>query len=218
MVMRTRHWLRLGFVGLVVSVASCSGATSTPTITPAASVPAPAATATGTPTAIPTAVVATPTTADTQAAASPDPAVDAYPLLAGYQGHFAGKWNDTTFATTGSMTWDITADPSTRTVHITVAVGGHFFGGAGGPPESIVLTHLGQGVISGHSLLFGDVSGTITPAGALNITLTNPPGSLISAVDITGTFTGGTDISMTYSVLFVAGGAVAKGTATLKRA
>jgi hypothetical protein len=192
----------------------------TPATTPRASVPAPAATATAAPTAISTVGAATPTTPTTapSASASPDPALDAYPLLAGYQGHFSGKWNDTTFATTGSMTWDITADASTRTVHITVAVGGHFFGGAGGPPESIVLTHLGQGVISGHSQLFGDVSGTITPAGALQITLKNPPGSLISTVDIAGTFTGGTDISMTYSVQFVAGGAVAKGTVTLKRA
>ncbi len=116
------------------------------------------------------------------------------------------------------MTWDITADPSARTVNVTVSVGGRFFGGSGAPPESITLTHLGQGVIAGHSASFGDVSGTITPSGALHITLSNIPGGAISRVDITGTFTGGSTISMNYTVGFVDGGANAVGTVTLNRA
>ena len=148
----------------------------------------------------------------------PSSATDAYPLLASFQGHFAGSWNDTTFGTTGSMSWDITANPSARTVNVTVDVGGRFFGGSGAPPESITLTHLGQGVIAGHSASFGDVSGTITSSGALHITLSNIPGGAISRVDITGTFTGSNAISMTYTVVFFSGGANAVGTVTLSRA
>jgi hypothetical protein len=136
-------------------------------------------------------------------------------MLAGYQGHFTGPWTNTTFASTGSMTWDITPNPSDRTVKIVVAVGGNFFGGSGAPPESILLTHLGEGVISGKSPAFGDVSGTINPDGALHITLTNIPGGVISKVDITGTFTGGNTISMDYKVTFAAGGNAA-GTVKLK--
>jgi hypothetical protein len=151
-------------------------------------------------------------------ATTPWSATDAYPLLAGFQGHFTGSWNDTTFGTKGSMTWDISANPSARAVNITVNVGGRFFGGSGGPPETITLTHLGQGVIAGHSASFGDVSGTITPGGTLHITLSNIPGGLISRVDITGAFTGGNAISMNYKVGFVGGGSNAVGTVTLNRA
>lgn len=116
------------------------------------------------------------------------------------------------------MVWDITADSSARTIDITVNVGGHFFGGSGAPPESIKLTHLAQGVIKGNSAAFGDVSGTITPGGALGITLTNIPGGVISKVEITGTFTGNSTISMVYTVSFAAGGGAASGTVKLSRA
>ena len=116
------------------------------------------------------------------------------------------------------MTWDISADPSARTINININVGGHFFGGAGAPPESIVLTHLAQGEIAGHSSAFGDVSGTITPDGTLTITLSNIAGGTISLVDITGTFTGGSTISMSYTVVFPGGAASAVGTVTLNRA
>jgi hypothetical protein len=201
--------IRLVLAGLPLTVAACAGSTSTPSMTPAAT---PGATPPSTPSAAATSitVVATPATLST--------VLDAYPLLSGYQGHFTGSWNDSTFGTTGSMTWDITADPSARTVDITVNVGGRFFGGSGAPPESITLTHLTQGVIKGNSAAFGDVAGTITPDGALSITLTNIPGGVISKVEITGTFTGNNTISMAYTVDFVAGGGAATGTVKLNRA
>ena len=207
--MPQRLRIRLVLAGLALTVAACAGSTSTASMTPAAtpvttsaSTPGEAATS-ATPAATPTA---------------PGNTTDAYPLLAGYQGHFTGSWDNTTFATTGSMTWDITADPSARTVDITVDVGGRFFGGPGGPPESIKLTHLADGVIKGTSSAFGDVSGTITPGGALSIALTNIPGGTISNVEIRGTFTGSNTISMTYTVDFVAGSGAASGTVKLNRA
>jgi len=199
--------IRLVLAGLALTVAACAGSTAAPSTPPAAT---PVATPASTPSAA--AASAVPTASPT----TPSSATDAYPLVAGYQGHFTGSWNNTTFATTGSMTWDITADPSARTVDITVNVGGHFFGGPGGPPESIKLTHLADGVIKGASSAFGDVSGTITPDGALAITLTNIPGGVISKVEITGTFVGNNTISMTYTVSFVAGG-TASGTVKLNR-
>lgn len=205
--MPLRLRLRLVLVGLALTVAACAGSTSTASMTPAAT---PVTTSAPTPGEAAASAAATPT--------APGNATDAYPLLAGYQGHFTGSWDNTTFATTGSMTWDITADPSARTVDITVDVGGRFFGGPGGPPESIKLTHLADGVIKGTSSAFGDVAGTITPGGALSITLTNIPGGVISNVEIRGTFTGSNTISMTYTVDFVAGSGAASGTVKLNRA
>ena len=205
--MRQSHRIPLVLAGLALSVAACAGSTSTPSATPTS---APSAPPTSTPTAppTPTAAVAIPTTSSD--------AADAYPMLAGFQGHFTGPWTNTTFASTGSMTWDITPNPSDRTVKIVVAVGGNFFGGAGAPPESILLTHLAQGAISGHSAAFGDVSGTINPDGALHIVLTNIPGGVISKVEIIGAFTGGNAIAMDYKVAFAAGGNAA-GTVRLNR-
>jgi hypothetical protein len=199
--------------GLVISVSACgstmSGATASPPAVARSGAPA-----TGTP-----ATVGASTTAvasATPAGTAPQSATDAFPLLAGFQGHFAGSWNDTTFATTGAMTWDITVDSTARTVLIKVNVGGNFFGGSGAPPESILLTHLGQGVIAGHSAAFGDVSGTIGPDGTLRIALTGVPGGVVKRVDITGQFSGGSSISMAYSVQLVVGGS-ASGTVTLAR-
>jgi hypothetical protein len=203
--MRPSYSIRLALAGLAFSVAACGGSSST--TAPSAPTTAPSA---------PTTATASPTA--TASTATSDSATDAYPFVASFEGHFTGSWNNTTFGSTGSMAWDITANPSDRTVVITVDVGGRFLGGSGAPPESIKLTHLGEGVIAGHSPTFGDVSGTITPGGALHITLTNIPGGLISQVDISGTFTGANAISLKYTVAFVAGGSNAVGTVTLARA
>jgi hypothetical protein len=200
--MRRHHWILAFVIGLAVLVAGCGSSTPNSSAPPSA---APAQTPSAEATA---AVVVTTTT---------DAALDAYPMLAGYQGHFTGSWNDSTFGTTGSMIWDLTADSAARTVEITVNVGGRFFGGTGAPPESIKLTHLAQGVINGTSAAFGGVSGTITPDGTLTITLTKLPGGLISKVEIMGTFTGNNTISMAYTVSFAAGGAAATGTVKLNR-
>lgn len=207
--MSPRPWIPLVLAGLAVGLAACSGSLATTSPSP---------TGGPTPTASPTAP-ATPTTAATMAAsatASDSPA-DAYPLMASFAGHFTGSWNNTTFGSTGWMTWDIAADPSNRTVVIMVNVGGRFLGGAGGPPETITLTQLGSGVIQGQSSSFGAVSGTITPAGAVAITLTSPPGGIVSRVEITGTFSGGSSISLNYTVDFVGGGAKAVGSVLLTR-
>jgi hypothetical protein len=210
--MRRGHGIQFLAVGLAVFVAACGSSASTQSSAPvpaSASAPPTVAAQTPSPVSTSTGVTATLTTANG--------ATDAYPLVAAYQGHFTGSWNDSTFGTTGSMVWDISADPSARTVDITVDVGGHFFGGSGGPPESIKLTHLAQGVINGNSAAFGDVSGTIAPDGTLTITLTNIPGGVISKVEIMGTFTGGNTISMSYTVDFVAGSGAASGTVKLNR-
>ena len=201
--------IRTALAGLAVAAAACAGSTSTPPTTP---------TATRGSTLVSTPSTAAASTAAAATSTTANDAADAYPLLAGYQGHFTGSWNDSTFGTTGSMIWDLSADPSSRTVDITFDVGGHFFGGAGGPPESIKLTHLAQGVIKGNSAAFGGVSGTIAPDGTLTITLTNIPGGVISKVEIVGTFTGGNSISMSYTVDFVAGSGAASGTVKLNRA
>jgi len=191
----------IALTGLAVALAACSGA-ATPT-----PLPSPSPTPMATPAAAPT-ESATPTVPTAAPSLS---AVDAYPFLSGYQGTFNGSWNDTTFATTGSMTWIMSADSTARTVTIDVTVGGKFFGGPGAPGETILLSHLATGTIHGTSRAFGSISGTITPDGKLTITLSQIPGGVIKQVDVTGTFSGGDTISIDYSVTFVAGGAKASG-------
>jgi hypothetical protein len=137
--------------------------------------------------------------------------------VASYAGHYTGSWNDATFGTTGSMTWDITADPASRQVTIAVNVGGRFFGGNGAAPERIVLTHLAEGTVSGNSVAFGTVSGTIKPDGSFTMTLTSIPGGSISKVEVTGTLAGGSTITMQYTVSFTASSQTATGTVALKR-
>ena len=114
------------------------------------------------------------------------------------------------------MAWDLSADNTTRQVTIKVSVGGKFLGGPGGPPETIILTHLAQGTINGHSNSFGDVAGTISPTGVLQITLSKIALGTIDHVAITGQFTGNNSIAMQYTVYFP-GGSTAVGTVTLKK-
>jgi hypothetical protein len=199
----------IALVSLAGGLAACSGAAATPT-------PAPTPPPTATPAPSPT-PAATPTPAPSPEAASSGSAADAYPFLEGYQGTFKGSWTNTTFGSTGSMTWIISADPASRRITIDVTVGGNFFGGPGAPGEKIILTHLATGTIQGTSPAFGDISGTITPDGRLTITLTNISGGVIKQVDITGAFTGGDTIAIDYSVTFAAGGAKAAGKVKLAK-
>lgn len=181
-------------IGAVV-LASCGGATST-SPTPRPSTPAATALATSTPTANPS---------------------DAYPVVAALQGHLAGRWTNTTFGSTGTITWDVTPNPAMRTVAIVVTLTGRVLGGSAPPPEHDLLTHLAQGVISGRSAAFGSVNGTITPDGRIHMTLTNLPVPSIASVDITGNINGSTTVSLTYTVTFSGGGGTAKGTVTMTK-
>jgi hypothetical protein len=205
-----RRLLRtIALASLAGGLAACSGAAATPTLAPT-----PAPTAAPSPTAAPTPIsTLVPSAAPSEAASAGETgsAADAYPFLEGYQGTFKGSWNNTTFGSTGSMTWIISADPASRRITIDVTVGGNFFGGSGAPGETIILTHLATGTIRGTSPAFGDISGTITPDGRLTITLKNISGGLIKQVDVTGSFTGGDTIAIDYSVTFTAGGAKAAG-------
>jgi hypothetical protein len=145
-------------------------------------------------------------------------AIDAYPFVSGYVGHFTGNWTNKTFGSTGAVTWDITADESARTVDIDMTIAGPVFGGPGVKPEKIRLTHLAEGVIRGTSPAFGDIDGTITPDGTLTITLTNIPGGAIAKVAIDGNLTGGDTISINYEVTFAGGSGSATGVVALKKA
>ncbi len=194
--MRPRMHAGSALVGLALAVAACGSSAASPSAAAPSPVPSP--------------------TADVSAATTPN-AMDAYPFLAAYEGQFAGSWKNATFGSTGSMAWDITADPDARTIKIKVTVGGRFLGGPGAPAETILLTHLADGVIEGTSPTFGQISGTITPEGALQIALSNVPGGAISKVEINGTFTGGDSISISYAVEFTAGGGKATGAVTLSR-
>ena len=187
--------------GLAVAVAACGSSSPTSAAVSPTVVASGAAASGGGASAAPSAIAGT----------------DAYPLVASYAGHFTGSWNNTTFGSTGSMTWDITANAANRTVQIVVNVGGNFFGGSGAPAETILLTHLATGTISGHSAAFGDVAGTITPDGTLTIALSKIAGGVVSTCKITGTFNGTDKISMKYTATFVVGG-TADGVVVLTKA
>ena len=139
---------------------------------------------------------------------------DAYPAVAALQGTLTGAWTNSTFGTTGSMTWVVTADPTARTVTITVNVTGNAFGMPAPAPEQIELTHLAQGEIMGTSSAFGAVSGTVSASGAVNLTL-SAPNSSVTSVAVTGSFAA-SSVSLNYTVN-LAGGGSATGTVSLTK-
>jgi hypothetical protein len=167
--------LPLLLVGLT-TLAACGGASTGSSTTP--SVTTPSATATGT----------------------PNPASDAYPIMASLDGHLAGPWTNATFKTTGTMTWDVTSDPTKRTVTLTITLTGNVLGGAAPAPERIELTHLATGIVQGPSASFGTVNGVITPDGRMHFQLTNLPETSVKSVDIAGKVTQGTSVEFAYTV------------------
>lgn len=112
--------------------------------------------------------------------------------------------------------WDIATDDAAQVVTVTVTLGGNVFGGAAPPAEHIELTHLVRGTIGGHSAAFGDVSGTVSMDGTINITLANVPGGVVTGGTNTGKLTGGTTITLDYTVTLASGG-TAKGTVSMSR-
>ena len=154
----------------------------------------------------------------TNPSASEGSSADAYPLFSSYAGHYAGSWNNTTYSTQGSMTWDISVDSGSRQSSIKVTASGGVFGTSGVPTETITLTNLAQGAVSGQTTSFGSLSGTVTPAGVLTVTMSSIPGGSIDHVTATGQFSGNNKITLQYTVYFVGGGSNATGTVTLNKA
>ncbi|MBV8529575.1 MAG: hypothetical protein JOZ75_14785 [Candidatus Dormibacteraeota bacterium] len=147
---------------------------------------------------------------------TPNSAMDAYPIMSSLDGHLTGPWTNTTFKTTGTMTWDVTSDAVHRTVTIAIMLTGNVLGAAAPATEHIELTHLATGVVQGPSAAFGTVNGVITPDGRIHFQLTNLPQTSIATVDIAGIVKQGTSIAFGYTVTMT-NASTAQGTVTLTK-
>ena len=136
--------------------------------------------------------------------------------MASLAGHLTGPWKNTTAGSSGTMTWDVTNDATRRTVTIIITLTGNVLGAAAPAEEHIRLTHLATGQVSGPSVAFGTVDGTIAPDGRIHMTMTKLPQSSIASVDVTGTVTRGTSVSFAYTVTMT-NGSTSKGTVTLTK-
>ena len=156
------------------------------------------------------------TTPSPVASATPNAATDAYPIMASLDGHLTGPWKNTTFNTSGTMTWDVSSDAAKRTVTLAITLAGTVLGASAPSPERIELTHLATGVVQGPSASFGTVNGVITPDGRMHFQLTMLPETSIRSVDIAGKVTQGTSIAFGYTVMMT-NGSTAQGSVTLTK-
>jgi hypothetical protein len=128
---------------------------------------------------------------------------DLAPQLAG---HWTGTWSNTTFQTTGAAALTITVDSAAKTFSASLTLGGNVFGGTAPPTQTYSGAYTGTGVsYSGHSSAFGDIAFTISPAGAINGSLSNIPSANVSKVTFTGTATAHA-ITINYTITLKAGG------------
>ena len=122
---------------------------------------------------------------------------DLAPQLAG---SWTGTWSNTTFQTLGSAALTIAVNSTAKTFSATLTLGGNVFGGTAPPPQIYSGAYTGTGVsYSGHSSAFGDIVFTISPAGAINGSLSNIPSANVSKVTFTGTATAHT-ITINYPI------------------
>ena len=139
--------------------------------------------------------------------------IPAGPALA-QSGVYQGSWNNTTFGSTGPASAIVGI--VTNQISFTLDLDGNVFGGSN--PTPLVMT----GTLNpDHSATFnpvlahptyGDVTGALSPTGAITATGVNVPGPTIASVSLTGQFVPGS-IDLNYIVTFEpsAGGGTANG-------
>ena len=137
---------------------------------------------------------------------------DLAPQLAG---NWTGNWSNTTFLTTGPAALTISINAAAKTYSATLTLGGNVFGGNAPGPQTLTGSYSSATGVSysGHSDLFGDLTFTISPAGAISGSATNVPGANVSSLTFTGTATP-TTIHISYSLTLKTGG-TATGVVTL---
>ena len=123
---------------------------------------------------------------------------------------YNGTWNNTTFSSFGDAFFDVDLNTVAGTYSITMDLDGFVFGLADPDPFNLTgtLNPDGSAVINelGHPL-FGDVTGTVSDLGIINISADNLPspgaGDFIADATISGFFND-TTISLAYTVNFTA--------------
>lgn len=131
-------------------------------------------------------------------------------------GNWSGTWVNSTFATTGSVTMTVTIDTTAQSFSLTLNVNGNVFGGPDPAAETFTGNYTTTGAtLTRTSLVFGSVTATVTPDGAISGSAVTVPNPNIARLDFTGTITANT-LTLNYTVTFTAGG-TAVGTATLTK-
>lgn len=125
------------------------------------------------------------------------------PLKAGVI--YVGSWRNLTFSTQGPATFDIDLAPPTY--RFVFDLDGGVFGS--GDPDPVVLEGPtpppGNDLqIDGSDPFFGDIAGTLSPLGVVDLELTDTIRPDINSVEVNGTLTP-QEIDLTYDIIFQAG-------------
>ncbi|MBI2828358.1 MAG: carboxypeptidase regulatory-like domain-containing protein [Acidobacteria bacterium] len=135
---------------------------------------------------------------------------------AGAAGSWTGRWTNNTFGSSGTMTMTLAANTIAQTMQMTLDVNGSVFGGSDPAAETTSGAYTPEGAtVTKTSLVFGNVTFTISSTGQITGNGTNVPSATVSRIDFTGTATPST-MNLNYTVTFRAGG-TATGVATLTR-
>ncbi|MBC8647032.1 MAG: hypothetical protein H7X85_07700 [Thermoanaerobaculia bacterium] len=144
------------------------------------------------------------------------PSGPAGPAQSPLEGTYSGDWNNKTFNSGGPASAVVTVDEAARTFQVVVTLGGNVFGVGAPGPQTLHGSYDASGrTIAMRSELFGNLSVTVSPAGAIRGTATGLPNANIARVEFTGTVTA-QSIRVEYTVHF-AGGGTAQGVMNLSR-
>jgi hypothetical protein len=134
-----------------------------------------------------------------------------------FEGTYSGTWVNRTFGSGGSASAVLTVDTAARTFQAVLTLGGQVFGVGAPPPQTFTGSYDAAGrTINTRSELLGNVSVTISPAGAISGSATGLANPNIARVNFSGTATP-QSIIVNYTVVFAGGGQTAEGVMTLSR-
>ena len=119
-------------------------------------------------------------------------------------GTYAGEWNNTTFASSGSIDATFAVDSATAIATMTLSLGGNVFGSAHPDPLTANFDLNAEGPYSGTNDLFGDFT-IIYSGGHLSFEAPAVPGVGGKKMTLEGDFTDGS-FSGTYTIVELAEG------------
>ncbi len=134
-----------------------------------------------------------------------------------YAGTYNGTWTNTTFASTGTGSAVVSVNAATSTATVTVNVTGSVLGSGGGVTNSVNPgSYTSNGAsFSGNVAPMGNITASLSAAGALVASGVNIPNGAITRWDATGTLTA-TSLQMSFTVTF-SSGTPAVGTITMTK-
>lgn len=124
-----------------------------------------------------------------------------------------GTWNNTTFGSSGPLTFTYLINPPDPNFSVTLDLDGNVFGGS--DPDPLSMTGVFNDVVAGNGTFsnspavhptFGQVSGTVTGFSAISMDMASIPNQSIFSAEINGTLTP-SGFDGTYRVNFTPAGA-----------